>query len=373
MNSTIKNYLALNHLHCISREERIFLKNHLELKENIFLDHYFLKENNFSEELITKIKAINWKLIDKEIEWSEKNNHYLITLKNNHYPALLKEISSPPVVLFVHGNINLLNQMQIAIVGSRNPTYYGTESAHFFSNQLAQFGFVITSGLAMGIDTASHQGALKKGETIAVLGNGLNSIYPKSNQKIAEKIIERGAIVSEFPLFEEPKKENFPRRNRIISGLSLGVFVIEAAQKSGSLITAKYAIEQGREVFALPGSIRSSLSKGCHELIREGAILVDNVNKIIEELMPKIKQFFSENDIQNKKNEGFESKQIIQEGKEILDDEYQKLLSCVEFEMTNIETLIQRSGFSAEKVSSMLIMLELKNLIQSVPGGVCRV
>lgn len=221
---------------------------------------------------------------DKEISAAQKEGLALIDIDDPLYPRLLKEISSPPLVLYTRGCVEALNGLSMAIVGTRLPTIYGRDMAARFSSGLAGLNCVIVSGLARGIDTAAHKAALDAGRTVAVLGSGLQNIYPRENRGLAEEISAAGAVVSEFPLSCPPLKENFPRRNRIISGLSRGVLVIEAPVKSGSLITAGYALEQGREVFALPGQANSPLSRGTHLLIKQGARLVDSLEDIIDEL-----------------------------------------------------------------------------------------
>ena len=222
--------------------------------------------------------------IEKETALIEKRKYSVVDIFSPDYPSLLKEISSPPPVLYVNGSVQILNELCVAIVGTRLPTVYGMDMAEKFSLGLAALKCVITSGLARGIDTVSHKAALKAGDTIAVLGSGLCALYPRENKGVAERISENGAVVSEFPLTFPPLKENFPRRNRIISGLSRGVLVIEAPLRSGSLITARYAFEQNREVFALPGRANSPMSKGTHFLIKQGAKLVDSLEDILEEL-----------------------------------------------------------------------------------------
>ncbi|MDD4954706.1 MAG: DNA-processing protein DprA [Candidatus Omnitrophica bacterium] len=228
-------------------------------------------------------------LLEKELESIARENIEVIDIFDKDYPSLLKEIAHPPLVLYVKGDKKLLNEHLFAIVGSRIPTVYGLLSAKEFATKLASLGLVIVSGLARGIDSAAHKGALLKGKTIAVLGSGFMNIYPGENAGLAKDIARNGAIVSEFPLYEVPRKENFPRRNRIVSGLSLGVLVVEAAEKSGALITAHLSLEQNREVFAIPGKIDSPLSRGSHNLIKEGAKLVDSVDDILEELGIEIK------------------------------------------------------------------------------------
>lgn len=224
--------------------------------------------------------------IYKSLEWLEKDNQYVLFWDSYQYPALLREISDYPPVLFIKGNPNILENPQLAIVGSRHASKPGLDTTFQFAKSLASGGFTITSGLALGIDGAAHAGALAgQGLTIGVLGCGLYHMYPASHKKLADNIIiNGGALVSEFPLDTAPQAANFPRRNRIISGLSLGTLVVEATLSSGSLITAKLAAEQGREVFAIPGSIHYPAVKGCHQLIREGATLVETVDHILEAL-----------------------------------------------------------------------------------------
>lgn len=223
---------------------------------------------------------------EQTLHWLESEDQQLIFWDSPYYPALLKEISDFPPILYAKGNISLLEKPQLAIVGSRHASKPGLDTAYQFAKKLAEGGFVITSGLALGIDGAAHSGALaSRGETIAVLGCGLQHMYPKSHHKLAQDIIENnGTLISEFPLNTAPQASNFPRRNRIISGLSLGTLVVEASLSSGSLITAKLAAEQGREVFAIPGSIHYAGVKGCHQLIREGATLVESIDHILDAL-----------------------------------------------------------------------------------------
>lgn len=234
---------------------------------------------------ILELKEMN-KWVDISLKWLEQTQHHLLFIDEINYPSLLKEINDPPPLLFVEGNKNILEKPQLAIVGSRHASKPGLNTSFQFAKLLANSGFVITSGLALGIDGAAHRGALtKQGSTIGVLGCGLQHIYPTSHSSLAAEIISSGgALISEFPLYTSPQASNFPRRNRIISGLTLGTLVIEASLSSGSLITARLAAEQGREVFAIPGSIHHPAAKGCHKLIREGAKLVERVEDIIEEL-----------------------------------------------------------------------------------------
>lgn len=258
-----------------SGSEEIFKAKYSDLRQIVSL----------TESDIEKIISLrNSSFLEQEWELIEKEGIECIDIFDKDYPLLLKEIGSPPLVIYLKGNRNVLSEDLFAIVGSRKPTTYGISVAKSFSRQLSELGIVIVSGLAMGIDTMVHQEAVREYKSVAVLGSGLLNIYPRENKLLAENISRQGAVISEFPLRMSPLKENFPRRNRIISGLSKGVLVIEAAKRSGALITAHLASEQNREVFAIPGSINSAFSKGTHALIKEGAKLVDCLEDIVEEL-----------------------------------------------------------------------------------------
>ncbi len=223
-------------------------------------------------------------ILSRELDLIAKEKIDCLDIFDSDYPQLLKEISNPPIVLYLKGSRAILNKFSFAIVGSRKPTGYGISITKDFTAQLCQKGMVIISGLAKGIDTVAHRQAIQDGETIAVLGSGLLNIYPRENKGLVDEIAAKGAVISEFPMLAAPSKENFPRRNRIVSGMSRGVLVVEASSRSGALITAHLACEQNREVFAIPGSLNSPLSKGTHILIKEGAKLVDCVEDILAEL-----------------------------------------------------------------------------------------
>jgi DNA processing protein len=287
-----------------------------------------LTEAGLKSQSISCIKNPPWSKVENDLLWLEQEENYLVTLADQQYPDLLKEIHDPPVALFVRGNPAVLKSIQLGIVGSRNPTTDGRRLARDFSRQLAAFGLTITSGLALGIDSYSHLGALDaNGQTIAVLGNGLNSIYPARNQKLAEAIIENGVLVSELPLDYRPVPANFPRRNRIISGMSTGVLLVEAALKSGSLITARCAMEQGRDVFAIPGSIHNPLAHGCHSVIRQGAKLVEHIEDIIEEIGP-LAAVVGSNDIQST---------VTQQSTKGLDADAKLLLDNIGYQPVNVD------------------------------------
>ncbi|MDH5178457.1 MAG: DNA-processing protein DprA [Gammaproteobacteria bacterium] len=301
----------------------------------------------------------DWSLVEQDLAWREQQPHrHILCLDDPAYPALLREIIDPPPVLFVEGDPALLQLPQIAVVGSRNAGISGQETAFAFARTLAEQGIVITSGLAMGIDAAGHRGALAgNGATIAVAGTGLDSVYPARHRDLARAIVEQGAVISEFPIGTPPLAANFPRRNRIISGLSLGVLIVEAAIRSGSLITARMALEQGRDVFAIPGSIHNPLAKGCHRLLREGAKLVETAADILEET-----GFAGAGGHLQMNQNGFAETLSI-------DPEYGKLLSCIGHEPTAVDVMVARSGLTAEAVCSMLLVLELHGLVETAAGG----
>jgi DNA processing protein len=301
--------------------------------------------------------------VSADLRWLEHEQRRFITLNDPRYPQLLAELPDAPIALYVRGCDSLLALPQLAMVGSRNPTPAGRENATDFAAHLTRCGLTITSGLAIGIDSASHQGALAAGgETIAVCGTGLDIAYPRSNSSLADAIAAKGALVSEFPPGTPAIKSNFPRRNRIISGLSLGVLVVEAALRSGSLITARLASEQGREVFAIPGSIHNALARGCHQLIRQGATLVESADDIFAELRALASVLTSP-------SSGLASRARQRTTGAALDKEYEILLDALGFEPARVDDLVVRSGLGADAVASMLLILELEGRIESYPGG----
>ncbi len=300
------------------------------------------------------------KQIDADLEWLAAPGHHLVSRHDPHYPPLLGTTPGAPLALFVDGDPAFLAQPQLAIVGSRTPTETGRDNARAFAAHLAGCGLTITSGLATGIDSAAHAGAVGQlGSTLAVCGTGLDEIYPASSAALAGAIREKGALVSEFPPRTPPRRANFPQRNRIIAGLAIGTLVVEAAWRSGSLITAHRAIEFGREVFAIPGSIHNPLARGCHRLIREGAKLVESAEDILSELAPV---FRAAADLP-------ENPAPPDTVVEKLDVEYAKLLECIGFEPTQVDTIVTRSGLTAHAVSSMLLILELREFVSQAPGG----
>ena len=321
-----------------------------------------------------------------DIDWlQDSENHHIITIDCDEYPALLKQISDPPQILYAHGNFTLLNDPQLAIVGSRNPTQGGLNASYDFANYLAKTGFCITSGLALGVDGEAHKGALDAdAPTIAVIATGIDRVYPAKHRELAHRIVENGLIISEFPIGTQPRSENFPRRNRIISGLSYGTLVVEAAQRSGSLITARTAMEQNREVFAIPGSIHNPLAKGCHQLIRQGAKLVETGHDILEEMASVVdvsafdsqpERFIESSSINNDINNGTNNTiNKIKVNEQIThnsdsNEEYQTLLDKMGFDPTPIDQLVIRTGYSPESIAAMLLILELQNQVSSNGGG----
>lgn len=278
-----------------------------------------------------------------------------ISISDKGYPKNLRNIHGPPPVLYVKGGILPKDDIAVGVVGSRKASIYGLETCEKLAFELASMGVTIVSGMARGIDSAAHRGALKAGgRTLAVFGCGIDYIYPPENKSLAEKIEKSGALISEFGLGVEPMPYNFPRRNRIISGLSLGVIVVEAARNSGALITAAFALEQGREVFAVPGKINSATSAGVHQLIKDGAKLVGSVDDIIEELHLKIEVMdVSQN----------EEKSDIK-----LEEEESRIYSILSDEPKHIDDIIKESGLSSSKVSNVLLALQLRKLIKELPG-----
>lgn len=315
--------------------------------------------------------SLDWEGVAKDLKWVEQEDCYILSQDDARYPALLKEIHGAPVVLFVRGNVKLLSRPQIAIVGSRNPTHTGREIAVQFAKYFAETGFTVTSGLAVGIDAAAHTGSLMGvGSTVAVLAHGLHTIYPASHRSLAQTIADKGALVSEFPIGTPPLQSHFPRRNRIISGLTIGTLVVEAAKQSGSLITARLALEQGREVFAIPGCIHNPLAKGCHELIRQGAKLVETAQDVIEELGALLKYVTHTADSRERQ---MDMDMEVEKQRFALTIEQRKVLELVGYECTTVDTLIVRTGLTSRLVSSMLLDLELQGYLASVPGGYARV
>lgn len=308
--------------------------------------------------------------LDRERALIRENNVNLLTLEDKEYPDQLREIFDPPSLLYVKGQIKKEDEHSVAIVGTRHPTRYGKLTAERLACELGALGVTVVSGMARGIDTFSHEGALSVGgRSIAVFGSGLDVVYPTENREIMEKIIDNGAIISEFPMGTRPEKQNFPVRNRIISGLSLGTVVVEAASKSGSLITARLALEQGREVFAVPGSIASDKSRGTNNLLKLGAKLVEGVDDIIEELKPLIDSLSEKRHDDTKKTESSE----VSSARARFTKEEEEIFSLVSKEGDHIDSIIQGSEVPPSKTVSILAKLELMGLVKQYSGKIfCR-
>lgn len=290
--------------------------------------------------------------------WQADEAHHILLFDDPRYPARLRDIDDPPPVLFVHGDYGLLSVAQLAIVGSRHASQGAMQISHAFARDLVQSGMVITSGLAYGIDAYAHQGALAAGGyTIAVTGTGLDRVYPAKHRELAHKIVEQGALVSELPIGTGVRQSHFPRRNRIISGLSLGVLVVEASIQSGSLITARLAAEQGREVFAIPHSIHNPLGKGCHYLLKQGAKLTENAEDILSEL-PSFSSVLSH---------AVSESQPIEKASE-LDAQAQALLQAIDYSPTSLDEIAARTKLTDGEISAMLLMFELEGLVEALAG-----
>lgn len=299
----------------------------------------------------------NFDRAQKEIDRARKKGYSLLTLEDVEYPAYLREIFDPPGVLYCAGRLEALQGPAVAIVGTRRPSPYGRAVAEKLAEDLASRGVVIVSGLALGIDSIAHWGALKGGRTVAVLGSGLDNMYPKQNRKLSQKIMENGAVVSEFPLDAPPYAQHFPRRNRIISGLAYGVVIVEAAMKSGSLITAQMALEQNREVMAVPGSVTSELSKGTNGLIKTGAKLVETWEDVAQELPTPLREKL----LGQREGETRPLPLLTDQEAEIY-----KLLRVDE--LTHVDELVDKCPYSVSELLALLLNLEIKGLILQSPG-----
>jgi len=320
-----------------------------------------LAEVGIPPTLAEALRKPDWHLVERALEWADGTHRRLLSITSADYPPALKQIAYPPLLLFCEGHTELLARPQLAMVGSRNPSHYGRRLARRFAGELAEMGWVITSGLALGIDGLSHQGALEAGgATIAVMATGPDRLYPARHKPLAEQIRTSGLLITEFWPGTPAKAEHFPRRNRIISGLARGVLVIEAALKSGSLISARYALEQGREVFAVPGNIDNPLAAGCHALIKQGAKLVEITADIMEE-------FPDGRDLPRSVLHGREEDKVIQPQLP-----FGHLLDSVGFEASTIDVIAERSSLPVEEVLSQLIELELQGWVAAVPGGYVR-
>jgi DNA processing protein len=333
-----------------------------------------LQKAGLEADVIEALHQPDEALLATDRQWLEQPGHHLVTWQHDAYPALLRDVPSPPAALFVDGDPDLLWSPQVAVIGSRNPTSGGVSNARDFASELSRQGIVVTSGMAAGIDSVAHEAALDSGSaTLAVLGTGTDVVYPRSAETLAGRIRKSGALVSEFPPGTQARRSHFPTRNRIISGLSLGVLVIEAGLNSGTLITARAAGNQGREVFALPGSIHNPMAKGCHRLIRDGARLVENITEIMQELAPLAAGLAANLQQQIGATMDGETRAGLENAPphpQFSDDpEYQHLWACLGYDPIPVDKLIEESGLTARAVSAMLLMLELRGMVEAHPGG----
>lgn len=359
--STLRHLLALNLMNPLLGAHRIhaLLERFGGAEAFLSAGEKHWRNERLSANAISALNQPDWAKVDQALAWADHPGRHLLVFGEAHYPDMLRHIADPPLVIYAEGDPAILSRQQLAMVGSRHPTPTGHDTAVMFAASLAKLGFVITSGMALGIDGAAHQGALSvPGQTVAVTGTGLDIVYPSRHEALAEQIRQQGCLISEYPLGTPALGRNFPLRNRIISGLSRGVIVVEAALKSGSLITARQALEQGREVFAVPGSIHSPTSRGCHWLLREGAKLVENVEDILAELDPSLV---------------VADDQDLQQGEADLsglpEADYDRVLAAIDYVPTNVDRIVERSGLTADAVCSMLLILELYNIVHITSGG----
>lgn len=312
------------------------------------------------ETLRAYLRAPNWPGAEADMRWLDQPRNHLLTLLDPLYPPRLRELVNPPTVLFLHGDPDLLVLPQLAIVGSRNPSAGGRRNAKDFAAHLAASGLTVSSGLARGIDAEAHGGALAAGGlTLAVSGTGLDTVYPAQNRDLAHRIAADGLLVSEFPTGTPPLAGNFPRRNRILAGLSLGVLVVEAALQSGSLITARLATDNGREVFAVPGSIHNPAARGCHALIRQGAKLVETAAHVLEELAGLLPE--------HREPTAYPATGTAQAAP--ADAQHAAILDALGYDPATTDQLVERTGFPAAEVSSILLLLEMQGHVSSGAGG----
>ncbi len=349
-------FLALNRMDKVGpRTVAKLYKRWPDLHKMFQLSAAELEQAHLPPLLAKKIADFDMEQIQADLHWlNAAEDHHLLTWDSPDYPALLKEITDPPTVLYAKGQLSAFLQPQLAIIGSRNPSVTGINNSYAFAKEIAAQGVTIVSGLALGVDAQAHSGCLDAGgQTIAVMGTGIDCIYPRRHVKLAEQITQKGLILSEFPLKSPPTSGHFPRRNRIISGLSLCILVIEAAIRSGSLITARMALEQNRDVLAIPGSIHNPLARGCHHLLQQGAKLVASVKDVFDELR-------------------IEPQRVIDKPIFSLASENENLVKFIGFEITTVDQIILRSGYTVEQVMSELAELELNGAVSAVPGGYMR-
>jgi len=360
MDLTSRAWLILSQAHLRVAELKALLSRFGDVATIVDQTQHALKEAGLSDDKGVAIGTPDESHLGSALKWLDDDSHNLVGFGQDDYPEILSQIPSPPLLLYVNGDVNALHLPSLAIVGSRNPTRGGLRNSVEFSRYLAQRGFAIVSGLAEGIDTAAHRGALDAGgKAVAFLGHGIDRIYPAGNHDLAHAVAKSGALVTEYQLGTRPLPRHFPERNRLISGLSLGTLVIEAAKRSGSLITARLAAEQGREVFALPGSIHNPLARGCHALIRQGAKLVETAGDIMSELAP-LTQHMMQTTMETS---------IPEVQRNNNDDDYVQLRSILSHDPISIDELADQSSLTIDQLSSMLLILELHGEVESLSGG----
>lgn len=334
------------------------LLEYFDKPENIFhaSSDRLVKVSGITEEAAGRISSFSPELLNKELVSAQKSGVNIITIFDGNYPQRLKDIHSPPIVLYIKGGLKEEDGFSLGIVGSRRASFYGLASAEKFACELSSAGITIVSGMARGIDSFAHKGALKAGgRTVACLGSGLNNIYPPENKELSGQIAKNGAVISEFALNTKPLKENFPRRNRLISGLSMGILVVEAARNSGALITADFALEQGKEVFALPGNISSRASFGTNELIKQGAKLVTGKEDILEELRLPLNFML---DIKEPNEQAYVNDRNPES----------RLLNLFSDKPLVLDQIIEEAHFDIPQVYGILLSLKLKKMIKQLPG-----
>ena len=352
---SLKAWLALSLTRGVSGESARQLLKKFGSPEAIFTASGSTLKTVVKPEVVAKIsKGYSEEIIAPVLSWLEDDNNHIVTLADDDYPQALLNIPDPPILLYVKGQLGLLNRAALAVVGSRNATPQGNNNAEAFAKSLSDAGLCIISGMAHGIDAAAHRGALHgQSSSIAIVGTGLDKVYPAANRDLAHTLAQQGALISEFPLGTPPLASNFPRRNRLISGMSIGCLVVEASLQSGSLITARLSAEQGRDVFAIPGSIHAPQSKGCHILLKQGAKLVETAQDILEELSYQLPAA---------------TRSATGQPAETQSANYE-LLDHMGFDPIDIDTLNARCGLTIAELSAMLLTFELEGRISTLPGG----
>jgi len=384
MNNTkanLQNLLFLNSIRGIGPKTLLEVLNKFETAENILnLDYEELINTGIRQSIAVEILKKDFSEANRQLDLAEKNNINLIALNDSNYPWQLRNIYDPPIILYINGNESILNDLQIAIVGARDCTHSGIKAADYFAYNLAKSNIVVSSGLARGIDFYAHNACLKaQGQTIGVMGTSIDQIYPKNHNYLVSQILDSdGCIISELPFSTPPKAQNFPRRNRIISGLSKGVIVVEAKERSGSLVTARMALEQGREVFAIPGSIFNKESLGTNKLLQNGAKLVLAIEDVLEELELQNKNIIEKKNINTSFNIGHQEinknnkinkldnilKNLNENEKQVFD-----LINLENNKIMSYDFIVANIKINPNKLSVVLMNLELEGLITKLPGG----